>query len=63
VEAQDIVDQATSETRAKSLEKLIDIRTGASLRDRTPGQSINPGVLAATAIALAEAAIVRPSAF
>lgn len=49
--AQQLIDQATEATQAKSIEALINIRTEAAIRNRNGGPPHNAGELAAKALA------------
>jgi hypothetical protein len=44
--AQELIDEATSSTRVKSIESLINIRTESAIRERKGGVAHNPGALA-----------------
>ena len=50
IRAQELIDKATEDTRASSIEALINIRTEAAIRNRKGGPPHNAGELAAKAV-------------
>nr|WP_245399038.1 AAA family ATPase [Pseudomonas syringae] len=50
IRAQELIDKATEDTRASSIEALINIRTEAAIRNRKGGPPHNAGELAAQAV-------------